>query len=148
MLFIVLVFIKFGSHFNNCLLTYKARVLQLWFQFQSTKKGDLSIQDYILQMRGITDFLNSTSLVLSDEELLLYILGGLACEYDPVVINLTSRHEFVSLLEAQYILQSQELCIEQQIVSMNLEPHYANVAFKKGGLGDIKEVIISTSNQP
>ena len=31
------------------------------------------------------------------------------------------------------MLQSQELCIEQQTVSMNLEPHSANVAFKKGG---------------
>ena len=31
------------------------------------------------------------------------------------------------------MLQSQELRIEQQTVSMNLEPHSANVAFKKGG---------------
>ena len=39
--------------------TSKARVLQL----QSTKKGDLSIQDYILRMRSITDSFNSTDLV-------------------------------------------------------------------------------------
>ena len=84
--------------------TSKARVLQLRFQLQSTKKGDLSIQDYILKMRGIADSLNSTGLILSDKELLLYILGGLGNEYDPVVINLTSRHESVSLQEAQYLL--------------------------------------------
>ena len=49
------------------------------------------------------------------------------------MINLTSRHESVSLPEVQYMLQSQELHIEQQNVAMNLESHSANVAFKKGG---------------
>ena len=92
--------------------TSKAWVLQLRFQLQSTKKVGLSIQDNILKIRGIGDSLNSTGLILYDEELLLYILGGLKSEYDPVVINLTSRHESVSLQEAQYMLQSQEIRIE------------------------------------
>ena len=60
-------------------------------------------------MRGIADSLNSTGLILSDDELLLYILGGLSIEYDPIVVNLTSRHEIVTLQEAEYMLQSQEL---------------------------------------
>ena len=84
-------------------------------------------------MKCIADSLNSTGLVISDVELLLYILGGLSSAYDSVVVNLTSRHESVSLQKAQYILQSQELCIEQQNMAMNLESHTANVAFKRGG---------------
>ena len=64
----------------------------------------MSIQDYILRMRGIADSLNSSGLVLSDDELLLYILGGLSSEYDSVVVNLTSTHESVSLQEAQFML--------------------------------------------
>ena len=84
-------------------------------------------------MRGIADSLNSTGLVITDDELLLYILGGLSSEYDSVVVNLTSRHESVSLQEVQYMLQSQELRIEQQNIAMNLESHTANVAFKRGG---------------
>ena len=84
-------------------------------------------------MRGIDDSLNSTGLVLSDDELLLYILWSLSSEYDPVLVNLTSRHESVSLQEAQYMLQSQELRIEQQNMAINLKSHAANVAFKKGG---------------
>ena len=92
----------------------------------------MSIQDYILRMRGITDSLNCTGLIVFDDELLLYILGGLRNEYDPVVINLTSRHEFVTLQDAQYMLQSQELRIEQQNIAMNVESHSANISFKKG----------------
>ena len=56
----------------------------------------MSIQDYILRMKGIDDSLNSTGLIVFDDELLLYILGGLSSEYDPVVINLTSRHESIT----------------------------------------------------
>ena len=93
----------------------------------------MSVQDYILRVRGIADSLNSTSLVLIDDELLLYILGELSSENDPVVVNLTSRHESVSLQEAHYMLQSQELRIEQQNIAVNVEPHFANISFKKGG---------------
>ena len=39
------------------------------------------VQDYILYMRGVANSLNSTSLVLTDDELLLYILSGLSNEY-------------------------------------------------------------------
>ena len=93
----------------------------------------MSIQDYILRMRGIADSLNSSGLVLSDDELLLYILGGLSSEYNSVVVNLTSRHESVSLQEAQYMLQSQELRIEQQNSVMNVESHSTNITLKQTG---------------
>ena len=83
-------------------------------------------------MRGIADSLNSIGLIISYEELLLYILGGLSSKYDPVVVNLNSRHEYISLQEAQYMLQSQELRIEQQNAALSLESHAtANVALKK-----------------
>ena len=81
----------------------------------------------------VANFLNFTGLIVSDDELLLSILRGLNSEYDPVVINLTSRHESVTLQEAQYMLQSQELYIEQQNNALNVESHSANIAFKKGG---------------
>ena len=83
-------------------------------------------------MRGIANSLNSTGLILIDDELLLYILGGLSSEYNPIMVNLTSRQESVSLQKAQYMLQSQELRIEQQNSIMKLEPHSAHVAFKGG----------------
>ena len=70
----------------------------------------MTIHDYFLKIRGIADTLASTGQIISDDELLLYVLGGLRSEYDPVVINLTSRQDSMSLQEAQFLLQSHEMC--------------------------------------
>lgn len=77
----------------------RARLLQLRFQLQSVKKGSLSINDYILKMKSIANGINVAGQAISDEDLILYILGGLGSEYDPVVINLTSRQDSISLSE-------------------------------------------------
>ncbi|EXB74907.1 hypothetical protein L484_018615 [Morus notabilis] len=69
----------------------RARLLQLRFQPQPVKKGSMSIDDYVLKMRSIVDNLNATGQVISNDDLVLCILGGLGSEYDPVVVNLTSR---------------------------------------------------------
>ena len=46
----------------------------------------MTIPDYFLKMRNIADTLASTGQLISDGELLLYILGGLGLEYDFVVV--------------------------------------------------------------
>lgn len=69
----------------------RARVLQLCFQLQLINKGSMSINDYILKMRRVADNLNAAGQIISDEDLILYILGGLGSEYDLVVVNLTTR---------------------------------------------------------
>ena len=48
---------------------------------------------------------------VSDDELVLYILGGLGSKFDSVVVNLTSK-DFVTLPKAQFLLQTQELRLE------------------------------------
>ncbi|XP_062075179.1 uncharacterized protein LOC133779204 [Humulus lupulus] len=85
----------------------RARILQLRFQLQSLKNGSLSIHDYILKMKTIADGLTAAGQVFSDDDLILYILGGLGPEYDSVVINLTSRGDRLTLSEVQFLLQSQ-----------------------------------------
>ena len=75
----------------------KARLLQLRFQLQMLKKGSMTIHDYFLKIRGIADTLAFTGQSISDDELLLYVLGGLGSKYDPVVVNLTLRQDSVSL---------------------------------------------------
>lgn len=92
----------------------RARILQLRFQLQSLKKGSLTINDYVLKMKSLADGLTAAGQVFTDEDLILYILGGLGPEYDSVVINFTSRGDRISLSEVQFLLQSQELRIDQQ----------------------------------
>ncbi|XP_062081157.1 uncharacterized protein LOC133785961 [Humulus lupulus] len=58
---------------------------------------------------------------ISDDDLLLYIYGGLSNEFDYVIIILTSRNDTVTLTEAQYVLQSQELQMEQQLAHSTID---------------------------
>ena len=104
----------------------KARTLQLRFQLQSLKKGNLSIHDYMLKMRSLSETLASAGQLISDDELTLYILGGLGHDYDSVVVNLTSRHDQVTLQEVQYMLQSQEMRLEQLNLSTPSDTYTPN----------------------
>ena len=87
---------------------------------QSTKKGLISIDEYILKMRGIADSLSSVGNAISDEELILYVLGGIGSEYESVVVNLTSRNDPLTLTDVQFMLQSHEIRLEQQMVNLTL----------------------------
>ena len=60
----------------------KARLLHLIFLLQTTEKGSLSIEDYFLKMKTVAQDLMSVGQSVSDDELVLYILGGLGFEFD------------------------------------------------------------------
>ena len=75
----------------------KPRTLQLCFMLQSLKKCALSINDYVLKMRNIADMLSAFGKPVPDEDLILYILGGLGPEFETIVVNITSRSEAISL---------------------------------------------------
>ena len=55
----------------------KARILQLRLSLQTLKKGSSSIEDYILKMKARANDLLVAGQAISDDELILYILGGL-----------------------------------------------------------------------
>jgi histone deacetylase 1/2 len=95
------------------------------------KKGNLTIDEYILKMKGYADNLLAAGQSLSDEEFILYILGGLGNEYESVVVNLTSRKDGLNLQEVQFMLENQENRIEQNLGhlntdSYNLSANYVN----------------------
>ena len=64
-------------------------------------------------MKSIADSLNAAGQAFTDDDLILYILGGLGPEYDSIVVNLTSRGDHITLSEVQFLLQSQEARIDQ-----------------------------------
>ena len=75
-------------------------------------------------MKFLAHELMSTGQVIPDEELVLYILGGLGFEYESVIVNLSSKNS-VTLLEAHFMLQPHELCLEQFNSSTGLEVSHA-----------------------
>ena len=68
----------------------KTRALQLRLSLQTLKKGNGSIEDYVLKMKSLTTSLIAAGLQISDDELILYILRGLGLEFESVIVNLTS----------------------------------------------------------
>ena len=87
----------------------------------------MTILDYFLNIRSIADTLASIGQLIPDDELLLCVLGGLRSEYDPVVVNLTSRQESVSFQEVQFLLQSHKMRLDQLQASMTIDLTNASV---------------------
>ncbi|PON38061.1 hypothetical protein PanWU01x14_315630 [Parasponia andersonii] len=81
-------------------------------------------------MKSIVDSLSAAGQLISDDDLILYILVGLSQDHDPVVVTLTSRTDRSSLQEVQFLLQIQEMCSEQLNVSatFDLANPFANPA--------------------
>ncbi|KAH6783168.1 Subtilase family protein [Perilla frutescens var. hirtella] len=63
---------------------WTARIMQLHFQLQTTRKDDLSVDDYFLKMRGFADLLAGAGHPIADDELVLYILAGFGPEYEAI----------------------------------------------------------------
>ena len=113
----------------------KARLLHLRFLLHTTKKGSLLVEDYILIMKNLAHDLLLTGQAIPDNELVLYISGGLGSEYESVVVNLTAR-ESVTLAEAQFMLQTHELRLEtfNSTLSTNISHVEAHLTHKTGNL--------------
>lgn len=90
----------------------RARLLHSRNLLQTTKKGASFIEEYLLTMIQHDDSLIAAGHPITDEELALYILGGLGSEYEYVVVNLTSRADALTLQEVHFMLQTHELCIQ------------------------------------
>ena len=102
----------------------KARLLHVRFLLQTTKKGTMSIEDYVLKMKSFAHELMSAGQLIPDDELALYILGGLGPKHESVTVNLTSK-DSVTLLESQFMLQAHELRLENFNASSVMEVSHA-----------------------
>ncbi|XP_043687482.1 uncharacterized protein LOC122638694 [Telopea speciosissima] len=87
--------------------------MQLRYQLQTAKKGSLSVADYFNRVKGITDSLAAASHPVPDNDLILYILGGLGPGYEPFVTAITTRADPISSEDLHSLLLSHELHLDQ-----------------------------------
>ncbi|KAL5843241.1 hypothetical protein ACOSQ4_009199 [Xanthoceras sorbifolium] len=64
--------------------------MQIRAQIQATKKGSLTITEYVLKLRIMANSLAAAGQPMSDRDLLLNVLQGLSSEYDAVIFQLMS----------------------------------------------------------
>ena len=61
--------------------TTLARKMQLKQELSNVKKGNLSINDYVLKVRNIVEKLGSIGVAVEDEDMVLVVLNGLGKDY-------------------------------------------------------------------
>ncbi|KAL5732333.1 hypothetical protein ACOSQ2_032025 [Xanthoceras sorbifolium] len=104
-----------------------ARIMHLRAQLQSLKKRAMKISDYIVKIKGITDSLMAAGQVLTEQDLVAYILGGLGLEFDPIVCNIASKKGDITLQDAQFLLMGYESRLEQYHSSTTIDVSQASV---------------------
>ncbi|KAL5755822.1 hypothetical protein ACOSQ2_020568 [Xanthoceras sorbifolium] len=105
-----------------------AKIMQIRAKIQATKKGSLTITEYVLKLRTMADSLAAAGQPMSDRDLLLNVLQGLGSEYDAVIVNITSQHG-ISLQDAQFQLMSYEARLDQHNSSTSLTLATASAQF-------------------
>ncbi|XP_075521494.1 uncharacterized protein LOC142554709 [Primulina tabacum] len=106
----------------------KARMMQYKLQLQTLKKGSLSMKDYLGKMKNYVDSLSVCGHPISDDDQVLYILGGVGMEYDSVVVHVASRGESISPSEVGALLLSHEGRIESYTVNVDGTMPTANIS--------------------
>ncbi|KAL3652810.1 hypothetical protein CASFOL_002491 [Castilleja foliolosa] len=90
----------------------KAKTLQYKLQLQTTKKGNLSMREYLAKVKMCCDLLATTGNPVSQSDQLMHILSGLGSEYDPVMVTVTAGINSFGLNDVQALLLSFEARLE------------------------------------
>ncbi|KAL5805177.1 hypothetical protein ACOSQ3_031977 [Xanthoceras sorbifolium] len=106
----------------------KARILQIKTEMNATRKGALSINEYVLKMKSFSEALGAAGHHIAVDDLISSVLGGLGPEYDPVVVTITARQSQINLQEVQFLLMSYESRLAQHnaVSAMDLTNASAN----------------------
>lgn len=89
----------------------QVRAVNTCIALATTKKGAMSIDEYIAKMKGYADEMAAAGKPLDDEELVSFICTGLDFEYNSVVTSVLARTEPISVTE----LIVQLLAFEQRL---------------------------------
>jgi len=87
--------------------TSRACLSELRRSLQTTTKGGLSCADYCQKIRSLADELAFAGSPISDDDLVLQVLGGLGSDYNSFVV-VTNTRDHLSFNELQAMLQSHE----------------------------------------
>ncbi|KAL5807575.1 hypothetical protein ACOSQ4_030308 [Xanthoceras sorbifolium] len=98
-----------------------ARIMHLRSQLQTLKKGSMKISEYILKIKGVADALMAAGQTMTEQDLVAYILGGLGLEFDPIICNIASKKEEITLQDAQFLLMGYESRLEQYHASTTID---------------------------
>ncbi|GAV89277.1 UBN2_3 domain-containing protein, partial [Cephalotus follicularis] len=104
------------------------RVMQLHLDLHNVSKGADSMAVYLQKVKSISDALALASTPVSDEDFIIYILGGLGDEYRAFVSSISTQSTLITLADLHGLLLTEE--IRAQSALMHLSNASANTATK------------------
>jgi hypothetical protein len=76
-----------------------ARVINTCMTLSTSRKGNLSIAQYVAKMKALVDDMTSAGKKIDEEELVGYFLAGLDSDYDGVISAVAAHSESISVSE-------------------------------------------------
>ncbi|KAL5778930.1 hypothetical protein ACOSQ2_009667 [Xanthoceras sorbifolium] len=70
---------------------------------------------------------------ITEQDLVAYILGGLGLEFDPVICNIASKKEDITIQDAQFLLMGYESRLEQYHASTTIDISQASANLSAKG---------------
>ncbi|XP_047326457.1 uncharacterized protein LOC124930141 [Impatiens glandulifera] len=107
----------------------KARLMQLRLQLQTIKKEESFMESYLQAIKVITDNLAAAGQQVADEDLILYVLGGLGPEYESLLVVVTTRPDSINVDDFSGLLLTHEIRLE----SLYANSPTANVVYSRRG---------------
>jgi len=110
--------------------------MQLRLELQSTKKGSLSMIDYIMKVKGAADSLAAIGEPVSEQDQVMNLLGGLSSDYNAVVTAINIRDDKISVEAIHSMLLAFENRLEQQSSVdqiSTMAANYTSSSNNKGG---------------
>lgn len=108
----------------------RARFINTRIALSNTKKGTLSINEYVSKMKTLADEMTAAGKVVDDDDLVSYIIVGLDDTYEPVISTIVGK-DSMTLGEAY----SQLLSFEQRLALRHGGDASANLANRGRGGG-------------
>ncbi|RVX16039.1 Retrovirus-related Pol polyprotein from transposon RE1 [Vitis vinifera] len=113
----------------------RAKIMQLRLELQSTKKGSLSMIDYIMKVKGAADSLAAIGEPVSEQDQVMNLLGGLGSDYNAVVTAINIRDDKIFIEVVHSMLLAFEHRLEQQSSIEQFSPISANYASSSNSKG-------------
>ncbi|KAL4340620.1 hypothetical protein GQ457_08G035800 [Hibiscus cannabinus] len=114
------------------------KIMHLHCRLRSLKKGNLSMRNFVSQVKEVCDLLATCGSKISDIEQVATVLNGLPAEYDPFVVVITGSKETFTFDSAVSVLVDAETRLMDPFrlpVGINLAQHSSTVESHSNGSG-------------
>lgn len=104
-----------------------ARVIELKSKLENLKKGNLSLKDYFLKVKNLTNALATAGKQISKEDHIMHLLAGLGVDFDATVSVISAGKDTPTLQEVYSLLLAQEGRNERNSTKINQDASLPSV---------------------